>query len=158
MAVRFLGDGNEFVLASIGRPSLALLADYALKTLNLWFWFGAFASFVYLALCLGKPDPNLTKTYQTAKSRDRRNRSSMACRSSLGHTLAEEQATDCGDNMRSGYPVSAETIALSDCDFPYITYRALDTDMTCHDTIDRHDALARVAWWMPKSDAKRGRA
>jgi len=38
---RFLGDGNEFVLGAVGRPSLTLLADYAIKTLNLWFWFSA---------------------------------------------------------------------------------------------------------------------
>jgi hypothetical protein len=38
MAYRWLGEGNEFVLGAIGRPSLALLADYALKTLDHWFW------------------------------------------------------------------------------------------------------------------------
>jgi hypothetical protein len=48
MANRFLGEGNEFVLGAIGVPSLAMLADYALKTLDLWFWFGAFVTFVYL--------------------------------------------------------------------------------------------------------------
>ena len=32
MSYRLLGEGNEFVLGSIGRPSLALLADYAIKT------------------------------------------------------------------------------------------------------------------------------
>jgi hypothetical protein len=41
IAHRFLGEGNEFVFGAIGRPSLSLLADYAIKTLNLWFWFGA---------------------------------------------------------------------------------------------------------------------
>jgi hypothetical protein len=46
---RFLGEGNEFVLGSIGAPSLCMLADYALKTLELWFWFGAFVSAAYLA-------------------------------------------------------------------------------------------------------------
>jgi hypothetical protein len=44
-----------------------LLADYALKTLNLWFWFGAFVSFVYLPT-LGDTDPDLTKTYDAAAS------------------------------------------------------------------------------------------
>lgn len=46
MAGRHLGDGNEFVLGAVGVPSLPMLADYALKTLNLWFWFGAFVVYV----------------------------------------------------------------------------------------------------------------
>jgi hypothetical protein len=48
VAHRLLGEGNEFVLGSVGKPSLVLLADYALKTLDLWYWFGAFATAVYL--------------------------------------------------------------------------------------------------------------
>jgi hypothetical protein len=47
IAYRFLGEGNEFVLGAIGTPSLALLTDYALKTLNLWFWFAAFVVFTF---------------------------------------------------------------------------------------------------------------
>lgn len=58
VADRFLGDGNEFVLGAIGRPSLALLADYALKTLDLWYWFGAFIGFAYLPV-LAKVDPQI---------------------------------------------------------------------------------------------------
>jgi hypothetical protein len=52
MASRSLGDGNEFVLGAIGVPSLALLADYALKTLNLWFWFGAVIQWIYLPILI----------------------------------------------------------------------------------------------------------
>jgi len=62
VAQRFLGEGNEFVLGAVGRPSLAFLADYALKTLNLWYWFGAFVNFVYLDV-LGKNDPKILKDY-----------------------------------------------------------------------------------------------
>ena len=49
MAHRWLGQDNDFTLGSIGQPSLAMLADYALKMLNLWYWFGAFISFTYIS-------------------------------------------------------------------------------------------------------------
>lgn len=62
MAYRLLGEGNEFVLGAIGKPSLALLADYALKTLNLWFWLAAFLTFTYRDL-LSQTKPELLKTY-----------------------------------------------------------------------------------------------
>jgi hypothetical protein len=65
MAYRLLGEGNEFVLGAIGRPSLALLADYALKTLNLWVWFAAFLMFTYRDL-LSQGKPGLLKTYNDA--------------------------------------------------------------------------------------------
>ena len=47
MAHRFLGEGNEFVLGAVGKPSLTILADYALKTLRLWIWFAAVVAFTY---------------------------------------------------------------------------------------------------------------
>jgi hypothetical protein len=56
VAHRFLGDGNRFVLGAIGKPSLAMLADYAMKTLDLWFWFGAFVCYTHLDV-LEKIDP-----------------------------------------------------------------------------------------------------
>jgi hypothetical protein len=62
MAHRFLGEGNEFVLGATGRPNLAMLADYALKTLDLWFWFAAFVAFAYREVLL-RADPELLKTY-----------------------------------------------------------------------------------------------
>ena len=65
VAHRFLGEGNEFVLGAIGQPSLAMLADYALKTLNLWFWFGAFVCFIYLPV-LAKTDPDFKGDYDAA--------------------------------------------------------------------------------------------
>jgi hypothetical protein len=65
MAHRFLGEGNEFVLGAIGMPSLAMLADYALKTLNLWFWLAAFSMFTFHDV-LNRADPGLFKTYKDA--------------------------------------------------------------------------------------------
>lgn len=62
MAHRLLGEGNEFVPGAIGRPSLVMLADYALKTLSLWFWFVAFVAFAYREV-LFRADPELLKTY-----------------------------------------------------------------------------------------------
>ena len=68
LAYRFLGEGNGFVLGAIGRPSLAMLADYALKTLDLWFWFAAFVAFSYLETVF-RDDLELLKIYHdTAKS------------------------------------------------------------------------------------------
>lgn len=62
LARRFLGEGNEFVLGAVGVPSLTLLADYALKTLNLWFWYAAFLSHTY-ADVLNNADPEFPQTY-----------------------------------------------------------------------------------------------
>jgi hypothetical protein len=67
VAHRFLGEGNEFVLGAIGRPSLAMLADYALKTLSLWFWFAAFLIFTYREV-LSKAEPELLVAYEDAAS------------------------------------------------------------------------------------------
>jgi len=61
IAHRFLGEGNEFVLGASGRPSLALLADYGIKILNLWFWFVAFISFIYSDI-LDRADSDFHKT------------------------------------------------------------------------------------------------
>lgn len=38
---RFLGEGNEFVLGSVGAPSLALVTEYCTIHLRMWFWFTA---------------------------------------------------------------------------------------------------------------------
>jgi hypothetical protein len=63
MARRYLGEGNEFVLGAIGVPSLAMLADYALKSLNLWFWFAASVTFTYHDV-LFQIDPELLNAYR----------------------------------------------------------------------------------------------
>ena len=62
MAHRLLGDGNEFTLGAIGVPSLVLLADYALRTLELWYWFGAFLGSVYLNI-MSDQTPDFGRAY-----------------------------------------------------------------------------------------------
>jgi hypothetical protein len=47
---RHLGDGNEFVLASILIPELCLVTEYCLRHLQLWFWFAAAVSHHYADL------------------------------------------------------------------------------------------------------------
>lgn len=89
VAHRFLGDGNEFVLGAIGRPSLAMLADYALKTLDLWFWFGAFITFVYLPV-LGRVNPDFKRTYDAAATSAREVVPWLV--EQFNRTLAQEQA------------------------------------------------------------------
>ena len=44
---RFLGEGNEFVLGSIGKPSLVLIADHFTRMTQLWFWFAAVVSYFF---------------------------------------------------------------------------------------------------------------
>jgi hypothetical protein len=39
--MRLLGEGNGYVLGSVGNPNLVLVADHFIKLLNMWFWFGA---------------------------------------------------------------------------------------------------------------------
>jgi hypothetical protein len=62
VAHRFLGEGNEFVLGAVGKPSLNILADYALKTLRLWFWFAAVVAFTYRDV-LSHSNPELLRMY-----------------------------------------------------------------------------------------------
>jgi hypothetical protein len=97
MAYRFLGEGNEFVLGSIAVPSLALLADYALKTLNLWFWFGAFVTFVYMPM-LHQADVNFRRGYLAAAKMAREVAPWLT--EQFNRTLAQEQ-----DHMERNQPV-----------------------------------------------------
>jgi hypothetical protein len=50
----------------VGKPSLVLLADYALKTLDLWFWFGAFATDVYVPVLGGEARKIVNAYHQAA--------------------------------------------------------------------------------------------
>ena len=70
VAHRHLGEGNAFVLGTVGQPSLAMLTDYALKTLGLWFWFGAVLSFVYADI-LAEHDPEFKSDYAAAGQKAR---------------------------------------------------------------------------------------
>ena len=54
---RFLGEGNEFVLGSVGVPSLALVTEYCVIHLGMWFWFTATLLHYYQPLIdAAKPD------------------------------------------------------------------------------------------------------
>jgi hypothetical protein len=54
---RFLGEGNEFVLGSVGVPSLALITEYCVIHLRMWFWFTATLLHFYQPLIdAAKPD------------------------------------------------------------------------------------------------------
>jgi hypothetical protein len=76
------------VLGSIGVPSLAMLADYALKTLDLLFWFGAFVAFVYSPVF--DADRTFMKIYDAAAKMARD--VSPWLREQFNRTLAQEQA------------------------------------------------------------------
>jgi hypothetical protein len=89
MAHRFLGEGNEFVLSATGRPSLAMLFDYALKTLDLWFWFAAFVVFTYREV-LWETDPELPSRY--FKVAEAAKPLAAWLREQFNRVLAEEQA------------------------------------------------------------------
>ena len=62
VAERFLGEGNEFVLGSIGRPSLILVADHCIHLVEMWFWFGALVAFACKEL-MDKIDPMFGRDY-----------------------------------------------------------------------------------------------
>ena len=89
VAHRFLGEGNEFVLGAIGKPSLAMLAGYALKTLNLWFWFAAFVGFTYRDL-VSRTDPELLTIYR--HSAEAAKPIAAWLHEEFSRALAEEQA------------------------------------------------------------------
>ncbi len=62
IAERFLGDGNEFVLGSIGEPELVLVVDQCMHLVDMWFWFGALVGFLAKEE-LAKTDPSFGKDY-----------------------------------------------------------------------------------------------
>ena len=91
---RIHGEGNDFCLGSIGKPSLSLLAYYALKTLNLWFWFGAFITYsnkVFLA----KIDPDIRKDYLAASKKAQEVAPWLI--EQFDHVLAQEKAIHSGN-------------------------------------------------------------
>ena len=60
---RFLGEPNQFTLGSIAVPSLALVVDYLLRCMSIWFWFTALTTFAYRHLIF-KHDPQLREVYR----------------------------------------------------------------------------------------------
>jgi hypothetical protein len=59
---RFLGEGNEFVLGSIGRPNLLLVVEHCIRLVEMWFWFGAIVAWVAKET-LSQADPSFGKEY-----------------------------------------------------------------------------------------------
>jgi len=98
MAQRHLGDGNEFALGSIGRPSLAMLADYALKTVNLWFWFGAVVHWMYLPI-LSEVEPSFKESYDKAANMAKEVAAYLA--EQYNRTLAQEQELARQERLRN---------------------------------------------------------
>lgn len=89
MAARFLGNGNEFVLGAIGRPSLAMLADYARRSLSLWYWFAAFVVYTYGDI-LSRTDPEILTAYNEAAAAAKPVATWLV--EQYNHVLAQEQA------------------------------------------------------------------
>lgn len=96
MAQRCLGNGSEFVLGAIGIPSLALLADYALKTLDLWFWFTALVNWIYLSVII-KANPSFKEGYDQAAKKAKEVSSYLVEQFNL--TLAQEKARQIHDRI-----------------------------------------------------------
>ncbi len=65
---RFLGDGNDFVLGSIGQPELVLIVDHCHRLVEMWFWFGALVGYVAKEI-LVRTDPAFGKDYQATAAR-----------------------------------------------------------------------------------------
>ncbi len=65
IARRFLGEGNKYVLGVIGKPDLVILADYCIKTLEMWFWLTATVTYYYHKV-IAKHDKTYFDTYMKA--------------------------------------------------------------------------------------------
>jgi hypothetical protein len=104
MAQRHLGEGNEFALGSIGIPSLAMLADYALKTVSLWFWFGAVINWIYLPV-LREVQPGVKESYYAATNAAKDVTSYLA--EQFNRTLAQEKAEMVRDRQSRAADQSA---------------------------------------------------
>lgn len=59
---RFLGEGNAFILGSIGHPDIFASTDWLMRLLSLWFWVGATVTLRYGGE-LGRADPSLLGDY-----------------------------------------------------------------------------------------------
>ncbi|MFX1563752.1 MAG: hypothetical protein ACFFDP_10670 [Promethearchaeota archaeon] len=62
IAYRYLGEGNSFVLGSIGTPDLVLLTDHCIKLTQMWFWFTAVVGYFYREV-IDKVDASFGKDY-----------------------------------------------------------------------------------------------
>lgn len=88
---RYLGEGNEFTLGSIGRPELLLVGDQCNRCLQMWFWLAAVVGFYYLPLTQ-KVAPSLGKRYlAAAEEANRVNQWLVMNRDSLLEKLKAEE-------------------------------------------------------------------
>lgn len=65
---RFLGDGNEFVLGSIGKPDLLLTVLHCMRLVEMWYWFGALSGFAAREV-LTQVDPTFGADYRNTAER-----------------------------------------------------------------------------------------
>jgi hypothetical protein len=93
---RYLGEGNAFVLGSIGQPDLPLVFDFCIKYLDLWFWFAAAVTYNYREL-LSKQDRGhgeryleATKEFETAKLCLIENYNQLLSRGNLKSSIQED--------------------------------------------------------------------
>ena len=92
VAHRFLGEGNRFVLGAVGKPCVAMSVDHALKTMGLWFWFGAFITSVYSPV-LVKADPGILENYHVTAKKAQEVVTWLT--EQFNHVLAQEQEEFC---------------------------------------------------------------
>jgi len=59
---RYLGEGNEFVLGSIGTPDLLMTTLYLMRHLGLWYWFVAVVTYFYRDI-IDKGDVSYIENY-----------------------------------------------------------------------------------------------
>jgi hypothetical protein len=85
---RFLGDGNQFVLGSIGKPDLLLIVLHCMRLVEMWFWFGAVAGFIAKE-ALAQIDPTFGSDYLTTAEKASRLKKSLG--ESFQSLLAEYQ-------------------------------------------------------------------
>ena len=62
IAYRFLGNGNHFVLGSIGKPDLVFVTDHCIRLIQMWFWFVAAVGYSYREI-IDKVDSSFGKDY-----------------------------------------------------------------------------------------------
>ena len=67
---RFLGDGNTFVLGSIGQPELVLILDQCHRLVEMWFWLGAVVAHVAKDIWV-HGDPSFGSDYLATAARAR---------------------------------------------------------------------------------------
>ena len=70
---RYLGEGNRFVLGSVGAPDLVLVTDHCIKLVHMWFWFTAAVAYFFHTV-VDKVDTSFGKDYlKTAEEAKRVN-------------------------------------------------------------------------------------